>query len=67
MANGFELRTQNKQLIIPPILEKVGKNAQNHAQKEDDFLKMADDSILLRRRSLYTAELRRRIPRYFTP
>ena len=30
---------------------------QNHAQKEDDFLKMADDSILLRRRTLYPAEL----------
>ena len=32
---------------------------QNHAQKEDDFLKMADDSILLRRRTLYPAELRK--------
>ena len=32
---------------------------QNHAPKEDDFLKMADDSILLRRRTLYPAELRR--------
>ena len=30
---------------------------QNHAQKEDDFLKMADDSILLRRQSLYPTEL----------
>ena len=34
---------------------------QNHAQKEDDFLKMADDSILLRRRTLYPTELQRRI------
>ena len=34
---------------------------QNHAQKEDDFLKMADDSILLRRRTLYPTELQRHL------
>ena len=34
---------------------------QNHAQKEDDFLKMADDSILLRRRTLYPGEVQGRV------
>ena len=34
---------------------------QNHAKKEDDFLKMADDSILLRRRTLYPAEVQRHL------
>ena len=38
---------------------------QNHAQKEDDFLKMADDSILLRRRPLYPTELRGLIQKIF--